>query len=96
MDKSKETNLINPQTYFHISERYNWTEENLRKVVIHEMIHLYIKDYLKPLTFWQKKFPFLIKQHDKRFRNTMQELNQKYGLDITVKAPFMKKELKRQ
>ena len=26
----------------HISRRYKWTEENLRQVVVHEMIHLAI------------------------------------------------------
>ena len=91
----KGANGVRPQTYFHINSRYNWTIENLRKVVIHEMIHLYTKDYLRPLTFWELKFPFLRKDHDKDFKQTMNELNAKYGLDITVKAPFMKKELKR-
>ncbi|MDE7439273.1 MAG: hypothetical protein K2N23_02025, partial [Clostridia bacterium] len=36
---------------FHISQRYRWTEGNLRKVVVHEMIHLVIGDYKEPLTF---------------------------------------------
>ena len=34
----------------HISRLYNWTEQNLRYVVVHEMIHLYIGDYKEPLT----------------------------------------------
>lgn len=91
----KGVNGLKPKIYFHINNRYNWTIENLRKVVIHEMIHLYTKDYLRPLTFWELKFPFLRKEHGDDFKQAMNELNAKYDLDITVKAPFMKKELKR-
>lgn len=74
----------------HISSRYRWTRENLRKVIIHEMIHLYIRDYLVPLTFWQRIFP--PKQHGRDFINKMNELNDRFGLDIGTRAKFMKKE----
>lgn len=93
---AKGTNGIKPKIYFHINNRYNWTIENLRKVVIHEMIHLYTKDFLRQLTFWELRFPFLRKEHGDDFKQAMNELNVKYGLDITVKTPFMKKELKRR
>lgn len=76
----------------HISSLYNWTNENLKKVIIHEMIHLDIKDYLRPLTIWKRLFG---KEHDKDFMKKMDELNEKYNLDITVRAKFMK-QYKRQ
>lgn len=75
----------------HISSRYRWTEENLRNTILHEMIHLYIKDYLQPLTFWQRFFPS--RQHGKDFVEKMNELNETYGLDIVVSAKHMRKEL---
>lgn len=37
-----------------ISRRYRWTADNLRKVILHEMIHLSIEDYKMPLTFMQR------------------------------------------
>lgn len=90
----KDANAVNHHTYLHINNRYHWTRENLRKVVIHEMIHLFIKDYLRPLTFWQARFRFLLKEHDSEFIQVMNELNAKYGLDITTRAKFMKNEFK--
>ena len=75
----------------HISSRYRWTLTNLRNVVVHEMIHLYIQDYLIPLTFWQRIFTS--RQHGKVFIEKMNELNATYGLDIQARAKFMKNEL---
>lgn len=75
----------------HISQCYHWTEENLQHVIIHEMIHLLIKDYLQPLRWWEKFFPFLLIQHDQKFIEIMQKLNKEYGLNIKVRFPEMKK-----
>ena len=77
-------------TILHISSRYRWTEENLRNTILHEMIHLYIKDYLQPLTLWQRIFPS--KQHGEDFRQKMNELNESYGLSIVERAKHMRKE----
>lgn len=80
---------------FHISKRYRWTEENLRKVVVHEMIHLAIGDYKEPLTFLQR-LPligrFFITQHDKRFIALMDELNSQFDLGITIRMKQMRKD----
>lgn len=78
-------------TWFHISGRYRWTEDNLRKTIIHEMIHMYIRDYMVPLTFWQRIFPR--KQHGRDFIEKMNELNDKFNLGIMTNATYMKKEL---
>lgn len=79
----------------HISRRYRWTAENLRKVVVHEMIHLAIEDYKMPLTFLQR-LPligrFFIKEHDDNFIDLMNELNEKYDLGITVRMKQMRKD----
>lgn len=81
----------------HISRRYNWTEENLRHVVVHEMIHMLIRDYAEPLTFWQR-LPFIgrwfLTEHDQRFIDKMNEINDKFGLNIKVRFPEMRAEFK--
>ena len=77
-------------TALHISSRYRWTEENLRDTIVHEMIHLYIKDYLIPLTFWERIFP--ARQHNSEFRQKMAELNETFGLNVVVQAKHMRKE----
>lgn len=78
-----------------ISSRYRWTADNLRKVIVHEMIHLSIEDYKKPLTIIQR-LPligrFFIKGHDERFITLMNELNEKYALGITVRMKQMRKD----
>lgn len=78
-----------------MSSRYRWTADNLRKVIVHEMIHLSIEDYKKPLTIIQR-LPligrFFIKGHDERFITLMNELNEKYSLDITVRMKQMRKD----
>ena len=78
-----------------MSSRYRWTADNLRKVVVHEMIHLAIEDYKIPLTFIQR-LPligrFFIKGHDERFITLMNELNEKYSLGITVRMKQMRKD----
>lgn len=80
---------------FHISQRYHWTEDNLRKVIVHEMIHLVIGDYKEPLNFFQR-LPLMgrlfITQHDDRFITLMNELNTQYNLGITIRATQMRKE----
>lgn len=78
----------------HISKLYNWTMENLRKVIVHEMIHLYISDYLQPLRWWENLFPFLCKEHNNEFKEIMTFLNENYNLDIKIKFPEMKKYFK--
>ena len=78
-----------------ISRRYRWTADNLRKVILHEMIHLSIEDYKMTLTFMQR-LPlighFFIKGHDYNFTNLMNELNEKYDLGITVRMKQMRKD----
>lgn len=81
----------------HISRLYNWTEQNLRYVVVHEMIHLYIDDYKEPLTILQR-LPIIgrwfMTEHDQRFIDKMNEINDKFGLNIKVRFPEMRAEFK--
>ena len=79
----------------HISKRYNWTEQNLIKVIVHEMIHLYTMDYLQPLRWWERLIPYLHKEHDSEFKAVMDFLNENYNLDIKIRfkemRPYFKK-----
>lgn len=81
----------------HISRRYKWTKQNLRLVVVHEMIHLLIGDYKEPLTFWQR-LPIIghlfITQHDLRFTKKMEEINATYGLQVKTRFREMRSEFK--
>lgn len=81
----------------HISRLYRWTEDNLRLVVVHEMIHLLIGDYKRPLTLLQR-LPIIGKyftiHHDAEFIAMMNELNATYGLDIKIRFPIMKEEFR--
>lgn len=75
----------------HISRLYNWTEENLRHVVVHEMIHLLIKDYQRPLKWWERIIPFIhYKQHDDEFIAIMNRINKTYNLDVKVRFKGMR------
>ena len=51
--------------------------------MVHEMIHLEIQDYMKPYRWWHRLFR---KDHDQKFVNRMNELNEKYGLNVKIKA----------
>lgn len=85
---NKKTNKYS--SALHISKLYNWTRENLKKVIVHEMIHLYIGDYLQPLRWWERLFPFTLVEHDDEFKEMMNYLNEEYNLDIKIRFPEMK------
>lgn len=78
-----------------INRRYRWSEYSLEQVVVHEMIHLYIKDYCRPLK-WFQRLPLigrlLLNQHDKEFIAVMHDLNANYGLAIDIRFPAMANE----
>lgn len=58
-----------------ISCYYDWTEEQLRSVLVHEMIHYYVE---------YKHFHNGQPHHGELFTNKMNELNKKYHLNIEV------------
>ena len=63
-----------------ISCYYDWEEDALRDVIVHEMIHYYlaykhIDNYLT---------------HGEEFQKMAKELNTKYGLNVTVKVDTSK------
>jgi len=77
------------ETHFHINAQcFNWTDDNLRNVMIHEMIHIAIKDYMRPTRWWHWIIP--PKQHDRAFVKFMNELNARYGLNVSVRAKQMR------
>ena len=77
----------NWKTAIHISKMFRWTKENLEEVMVHEMIHLDIRDYMKPYRWWHILFR---KDHDQRFKDRMDELNEKYGLKVKIRATQMR------
>lgn len=66
-----------------------WTEEKLRELLVHEMIHMYIR------TIERKKIDGLL-GHGFRFRRQCRRLKRNYGLHIPIHSNFgyKKKELK--
>jgi len=59
--------------YIQISDYYDYTEENLRDIIVHEMIHFFIVYYkLAPIS----------KPHGKVFKEMAKHMNEKYGMDI--------------
>ncbi len=56
-----------------ISDRFDYTESQLRDIIVHEMIHYYL--------VWTKED--LHANHGKAFKRKAKELNEKYGLNIT-------------
>lgn len=58
-----------------ISCYYDWTEKQLRSVLVHEMIHYYVE---------YKHFHNGQPHHGELFTNKMNELNEKYHLNIEV------------
>lgn len=83
------------RSVLHISRRYRWTEESLRDVVVHEMIHLAIGDYMEFLTFWQR-LPLIghwfRKEHGREFVEMMNDLNSRFGLNIKIRNKEMRSE----
>ena len=78
-------------TSLHISSYINWTEENLKNTILHEMIHLEFKSHLRYIPWWKKWF---VKEHDKKFIQRMNELNEKYNLNIVVEATHLQQFMK--
>ena len=67
-----------------ISKRYNYTEEQLRDIMVHEMIHYYLAYTGKDVKM----------KHGKEFEKMANSLNKKYGLNITAtidSTPYEKK-----
>jgi hypothetical protein len=56
-----------------ISSRYDYTEEQFRDIMVHEMIHYYLAYTGVDLKM----------NHGKEFKKMANELNTKYGLNIT-------------
>ena len=87
-------------------KKYVRLTRNLIEKVFDECNEAYFDNQVeKPFKFelwipWKRcvgwvRAAFPKKEHGEDFKQAMNELNQKYGLNITVKAPFMKKEFKR-
>ena len=60
---------------FAIANNVNWSEDTLRNIIVHEMIHCYIA---------QKNIKDN-RDHGKVFKQMMNDYNRHYGLNITVK-----------
>ena len=67
-----------------ITNDVDWTEETLREVLVHEMIHHYVKSI-------EGKNEYLFFRHGFRFRRMMRKLNREFDLGITVSAKNLHK-----
>lgn len=63
--------ILNPTIY--ISDNYEYTESQLKNIIVHEMIHYFLAYCGKDMKC----------HHGKEFRKMSQKLNSKYGLNIT-------------
>ena len=61
-----------------ISDNYDYTEDQLRDIIVHEMIHMYLMHF-----GIDRKC-----SHGKAFKNMMTDLNIRYGLNISVQTDF--------
>lgn len=59
-----------------ISDNYEYTESQLRDIIVHEMIHMYLMHF-----GIDKKC-----SHGKDFKNMMNDLNDRYGLRIRTRS----------
>lgn len=57
-----------------ISDAYQYTKEQLRNILVHEMVHYYLVVTKADLKI----------KHGKAFKHMMQHLNEIYGLNITI------------
>ncbi len=60
-----------------ISDRFNYTEEQLRDIFVHEMIHYYLAYTKRDLKM----------EHGNEFNEMATYLNETYGLHVTTKIP---------
>ena len=60
-----------------MSRNVRWTDETLRDVLVHEMIHMYVT------TVEGKHFDGLL-GHGRHFRKHMKHMNKTYGLNIRI------------
>ena len=84
--KNRKNNAKHPITHqiISISADYDYDEEMFENLMVHEMIHYYLAYY-----GIDKKA-----SHGKEFKRMMNEINEKYGLDIQIKydsSKFKKK-----
>lgn len=86
MKRSKDKSI--KMVGLHISDRFQWTEQWLKNVIIHEMIHLKLYETQKPLNFLTRLF---YNPHGKEFKQMMNELNDRFGLNITITFPYITK-----
>ena len=71
-----------------ITNDVDWTEEILREVIVHEMIHHYVKSI-------KKKNEYLFFKHGFQFRKKMRQLNTEFNLGITINSCPLKKKSKK-
>ena len=78
-DIKQKDGLILSKIY--IGQNFVATEENLESIIVHEMIHMYVR------TIENVRFDGLL-GHGHHFRKHLKRLNKKYGLNIEVHPNF--------
>lgn len=74
----KRNDMFSPMFYYvkslSVSKNFNWTDEELKNTIIHELIHVYEAQILK-------RKP----SHSHYFKSKMNEINSKFGYSVGVK-----------
>lgn len=67
--------------YIYVGQNTVWTDEKLERIIVHEMIHMYVR------TVENVKFDGLL-GHGWYFRKHMRRIRKKFGLNIEVHPSF--------
>lgn len=71
-----------------INKRLSWTEETLKGVLIHEMVHYYVDNIIGENNFL---FP-----HGYKFRKVCSNIKKKYGYEVPMSDPIYRYSILKQ
>lgn len=71
-----------------VNKKINWTEETLKGVIIHEMVHYYLDSIVGEKTFFSP--------HGIKFRKICSKIKEKYNYIVPMSNPIFKYEILKQ
>lgn len=74
---STQNDKINTTIYF--SDMYEWNEEYLEKIMLHEMVHVFLYSSNRKAD----------SKHGKRFKEVCMNINTKFGVNVPLDGSFV-------